>query len=107
MVGDAGVRAARLLSPHDDHESRCTTYKAQGGDEALGRLEVGKTTAAVDWSEPARGYGGGATYALGCSNDEGETRTIFCPWCINKRSSELSLTRRSGLAAPELYARTN
>lgn len=54
-----------------------TTYKAQGGDEALGGLEVGKTSAAVDWGEPARGYGGGATYALGCANDEDVTANVL------------------------------
>lgn len=54
-----------------------TTYKAQGGDAALGGLEVGKTSAAVDWGEPARGYGGGATYALGCSDDEQVTTNVL------------------------------
>lgn len=47
-----------------------TAYKAQGGDEALGGVEVGKTSAAVDWGDPAKGPGGGATHQLGCKNDE-------------------------------------
>ncbi|QUC18160.1 uncharacterized protein UV8b_02401 [Ustilaginoidea virens] len=47
-----------------------TTYKAQGGDAAVGGVEAGKTSAAVDWGDPAKGLGGGATYQLGCRSDE-------------------------------------
>lgn len=47
-----------------------TAYKAQGGDAARGGLEVGKTSAAVDWGDPSKGLGAGATHQLGCSSDE-------------------------------------
>jgi RNA exonuclease 1 len=47
-----------------------TTYKAQGGDAATGGVESGKTSAAVDWGDPAKGPGAGATHQLGCKNDE-------------------------------------
>ncbi|PNY24831.1 exonuclease [Tolypocladium capitatum] len=47
-----------------------TTYKAQGGDAALGGIEAGKTSAAVDWGQPCKGMGAGATYQLGCESDE-------------------------------------
>ncbi|KZZ95989.1 exonuclease [Moelleriella libera RCEF 2490] len=47
-----------------------TAYKAQGGQAALGGIETGKTSAAVDWGDPSRGLGGGATHKLGCSGDD-------------------------------------
>ncbi|KAG5927545.1 hypothetical protein E4U53_002850 [Claviceps sorghi] len=47
-----------------------TAYKAQGGDAALGGVEVGKTSAAIDWGDPSKGAGAGATYQLGCKSDE-------------------------------------
>lgn len=47
-----------------------TSYKAQGGDAAVGGVELGKTSAAVDWGSPAKGPGGGATHQIGCKNDE-------------------------------------
>jgi RNA exonuclease 1 len=46
-----------------------TAYKAQGGDAAVGGLEVGKTSAAVDWGQPSKGAGAGATHQLGCRSD--------------------------------------
>ncbi|KAG9253673.1 exonuclease [Emericellopsis atlantica] len=54
-----------------------TTYKAQGGQEAVGGLEVGKTSAAVDWGDPKRGAGNGATYQLGCKDDEEVTQGVI------------------------------
>lgn len=50
-----------------------TSYKAQGGDAAIGGVEVGKTSAAVDWGDPTKGLGAGATYQLGCRSDEDVT----------------------------------
>lgn len=47
-----------------------TAYKATGGDAALGGLEVGKTSGAVDWGDPGKGYGAGATVRFGCTSDE-------------------------------------
>ncbi|TQV95764.1 exonuclease [Cordyceps javanica] len=47
-----------------------TAYKAQGGDAALGGVEVGRTSAAVDWGDPGKGYGGGATVRFGCASDD-------------------------------------
>lgn len=54
-----------------------TAYKAQGGDSALGGVEVGKTSAAVDWGEPSKGYGGSATHKLACRNDEDVTTNVI------------------------------
>ena len=50
-----------------------TAYKAQGGEAAKGGLEVGKTSAAVDWGDPSKGAGSGATHKLGCKTDEDVT----------------------------------
>lgn len=47
-----------------------TTYKAQGGQAALGGVETGKTSAAVDWGDPSKGQGAGATFRLGCRSDD-------------------------------------
>ncbi|EQL00234.1 exonuclease [Ophiocordyceps sinensis CO18] len=47
-----------------------TTYKAQGGDAALGGVESGKTSAAIDWGDPSKGPGAGATFRLGCRSDD-------------------------------------
>ncbi|OAA49416.1 exonuclease [Metarhizium rileyi] len=54
-----------------------TSYKAQGGAPALGGIEVGKTSAAVDWGDPSKGLGAGATYQLGCKSDEDVTRAVI------------------------------
>jgi RNA exonuclease 1 len=54
-----------------------TTYKAQGGDKALGGVEAGKTSAAVDWGDPSKGLGAGATYQLGCKSDEDVTLNVI------------------------------
>ncbi|KAF5021168.1 hypothetical protein F66182_6790, partial [Fusarium sp. NRRL 66182] len=52
-----------------------TAYKAQGG--AAGGAEVGKTSAAVDWGDPSKGAGGGATHQLGCKNDQDVTNNVI------------------------------
>ncbi|CCF33263.1 exonuclease [Colletotrichum higginsianum] len=44
-----------------------TAYKAQGGE--AGGLITGKTSAAVDWGDPSKGPGAGATYQIGCKSD--------------------------------------
>ncbi|OLN81107.1 putative exonuclease [Colletotrichum chlorophyti] len=44
-----------------------TAYKAQGGD--VGGQVIGKTSAAVDWGEPSKGPGAGATFQIGCKSD--------------------------------------
>lgn len=54
-----------------------TAYKAQGGEGAKGGIEVGKTSAAVDWGNPAKGVGAGATYQLGCSDDADVARNVI------------------------------
>ncbi|PNP59515.1 hypothetical protein THARTR1_01005 [Trichoderma harzianum] len=54
-----------------------TAYKAQGGDAALGGVEVGKTSAAVDWGDPSKGLGAGATHQLGCRSDEDVTTNVI------------------------------
>ncbi|KAH7022679.1 hypothetical protein EDB80DRAFT_695351 [Ilyonectria destructans] len=52
-----------------------TAYKAQGGE--VGGLEVGKTSAAIDWGDPSKGAGAGATYQLGCKTDEDVTNNVI------------------------------
>ncbi|KAF4989368.1 hypothetical protein FDECE_14735 [Fusarium decemcellulare] len=52
-----------------------TAYKAQGG--TAGGMEVGKTSAAVDWGDPSKGAGAGATHQLGCKNDEDVTNNVI------------------------------
>ncbi|KAF4446618.1 hypothetical protein F53441_9749 [Fusarium austroafricanum] len=52
-----------------------TAYKAQGG--AAGGIEVGKTSAAIDWGDPSKGAGAGATHQLGCKNDEDVTKNVI------------------------------
>ncbi|KAL7788647.1 hypothetical protein V8C37DRAFT_388081 [Trichoderma ceciliae] len=54
-----------------------TAYKAQGGEAAIGGIEVGKTSAAVDWGDPTKGLGAGATHQLGCKSDEEVTANII------------------------------
>ncbi|KAF9876494.1 RNA exonuclease [Colletotrichum karsti] len=44
-----------------------TAYKAQGGN--TGGEATGKTSAAVDWGDPSKGPGGGATHKIGCKSD--------------------------------------
>ncbi|KAM3514736.1 hypothetical protein MY11210_001577 [Beauveria gryllotalpidicola] len=58
-----------------------TAYKAQGGDAALGGVEVGKTSAAVDWGDPGKGYGAGATVRFGCASDEEVVAAVLR--CVN------------------------
>lgn len=54
-----------------------TSYKAQGGDAAVGGVETGKTSCAVDWGMPSKGAGAGATYQLGCKTDEDVTKNVI------------------------------
>lgn len=54
-----------------------TAYKAQGGDVAMGGVETGKTSAAVDWGQPSKGAGAGATHQIGCQNDEEVTKGVI------------------------------
>ncbi|KAK5987360.1 putative exonuclease [Cladobotryum mycophilum] len=58
-------------------KQKCEKGKVWGGDAALGGIEVGKTSAAVDWGDPTRGLGSGATYKLGCKNDEEVTTNVI------------------------------
>ncbi|KEY65657.1 hypothetical protein S7711_08731 [Stachybotrys chartarum IBT 7711] len=64
-------------------------YKAQGGEAALGGLEVGKTSAAIDWGDPSKGAGAGATYQLGCKNDEDVTRNVIRAVCGDSDGLEI------------------
>jgi RNA exonuclease 1 len=41
-------------------------YKSQGGSAIAGK----KSSAAVDWGDPRKGAGGGATFTIGCQSDE-------------------------------------
>lgn len=54
-----------------------TAYKAQGGEEARGGVEVGKSSAAIDWGDPSRGAGAGATHHFGCGTDEDVTANVI------------------------------
>ncbi|RDA89782.1 hypothetical protein CP533_4685 [Ophiocordyceps camponoti-saundersi (nom. inval.)] len=54
-----------------------TTYKVQGGDAARGGVETGKTSAAVDWGDPTKGQGAGATHQIGCRSDDEVTEGII------------------------------
>ncbi|KAL2888622.1 RNA exonuclease [Ceratocystis lukuohia] len=47
-----------------------TTYKAQGGAAALGGKTTGKTSAMIDWGNPAKGPGSRATHHIGCRSDD-------------------------------------
>ena len=47
-----------------------TAYKAQGGDATLGGVEVGKSSAAIDWGDPSKGLGAGATHRIPCRSDD-------------------------------------
>ncbi|KAL5615598.1 hypothetical protein BROUX41_005637 [Berkeleyomyces rouxiae] len=47
-----------------------TTYKAQGGAAALGGIATGKTSAMIDWGNPAKGAGSRATHRIGCQSDD-------------------------------------
>ncbi|KAJ6789549.1 hypothetical protein PWT90_09907 [Aphanocladium album] len=58
-----------------------TAYKAQGGDAALGGVEVGKTSGAVDWGDPGKGYGAGATVRFGCASDDEVVEAVLR--CVN------------------------
>lgn len=54
-----------------------TSYKAQGGDAAQGGVVSGKTSAAVDWGDPSKGPGAGATHQIGCRSDEEVTEGVI------------------------------
>ncbi|OTB07593.1 hypothetical protein M426DRAFT_317900 [Hypoxylon sp. CI-4A] len=45
-------------------------YRANGGVDAKGGAHVGKTSAMIDWGDPARGAGAAATFPIGCKSDE-------------------------------------
>ncbi|KAI1390264.1 exonuclease [Hypoxylon trugodes] len=45
-------------------------YRANGGVEAKGGVNVGKTSAMVDWGDPMKGAGAAATFPIGCGSDE-------------------------------------
>lgn len=77
LVGQK-CRKGKLWGTQDAHSENLfrrlaragTAYKAQGGDAAVGGVEVGKTSAAVDWGDPSKGCGAGATHRLGCQSDD-------------------------------------
>ena len=46
-----------------------TSYRHQGGPEATGGLPTGKSSAAVDWGDLRRSFGGEANVAIGCRSD--------------------------------------
>jgi RNA exonuclease 1 len=54
-----------------------TAYKSQGGASATGGVKSGKTSAVVDWGDPSKGAGAGATHQLGCKSDEEVTANII------------------------------
>ncbi|KAI0894822.1 exonuclease [Annulohypoxylon nitens] len=45
-------------------------YRANGGVEAKGGVNVGKTSAMVDWGDPMKGAGAASTFPIGCTSDE-------------------------------------
>ncbi|RYP24769.1 hypothetical protein DL765_000315 [Monosporascus sp. GIB2] len=45
-------------------------YRANGGADATGGINVGKTSAMVDWGDPMRGAGAASTFPIGCKSDE-------------------------------------
>lgn len=47
-----------------------TSYRANGGVEALGGAALGKTSVMVDWGDPMKGAGAAATWRIGCKSDE-------------------------------------
>jgi RNA exonuclease 1 len=51
-------------------------YKNQGGSAIPSPLN-GKSSAAVDWGDPKKGAGAGATFAIGCKSDEEVTEGII------------------------------
>lgn len=54
-----------------------TAYKAQGGVEARGGVELGKTSAAIDWGDPSKGAGSGATHKLGARTDDDVVNNVI------------------------------
>ncbi|RYP56942.1 hypothetical protein DL769_009816 [Monosporascus sp. CRB-8-3] len=45
-------------------------YRANGGADATGGINVGKTSAMVDWGDPMKGAGAASTFPIGCKSDE-------------------------------------
>ncbi|KAI1482561.1 hypothetical protein K445DRAFT_317860 [Daldinia sp. EC12] len=45
-------------------------YRANGGVEAKGGVQVGKTSAMIDWGDPMKGAGAASTFPIGCKSDE-------------------------------------
>ncbi|KAI0175585.1 hypothetical protein GGR52DRAFT_537313 [Hypoxylon sp. FL1284] len=46
------------------------SYRANGGVEAKGGVNSGKTSAMIDWGDPLRGVGAASTFPIGCKSDE-------------------------------------
>lgn len=44
---------------------------------AAGSSEPARTSAAIDWGEPGKGPGGGATHSIGCKSDEEVTEAVI------------------------------
>ncbi len=57
------------------------SYRANGGSEATGGVNVGKTSAMIDWGDPMRGAGAASNFPIGCKSDEevvqGVERALF------------------------------
>ncbi|KAK9773670.1 putative Exonuclease domain-containing protein [Seiridium cardinale] len=47
-----------------------TSYRANGGVEALGGAVLGKSSVMVDWGDPMKGAGAAATWRIGCKSDD-------------------------------------
>ncbi|KAK7752436.1 hypothetical protein SLS62_005589 [Diatrype stigma] len=56
-------------------------YRANGGSEATGGANVGKTSAMVDWGNPFKGAGAASNFPIGCKSDDevvqGIERALF------------------------------
>ncbi|KAF3056001.1 hypothetical protein GL218_07182 [Daldinia childiae] len=52
-------------------------YRANGGVEAKGGVQVGKTSAMIDWGDPMKGAGAASTFPIGCKSDEEVTEAIM------------------------------
>ncbi|RDW84406.1 exonuclease-1 [Coleophoma cylindrospora] len=47
-----------------------TRYKSSNAGAVANGVSGGKTSAAIDWGDPKKGAGNGATHTIGCKNDE-------------------------------------
>ncbi|KAI1803361.1 hypothetical protein F4811DRAFT_525188 [Daldinia bambusicola] len=52
-------------------------YRANGGVEAKGGIQVGKTSAMIDWGDPMKGAGAASTFPIGCKSDEEVAEAIM------------------------------